>query len=142
MKPELIQNNLSKIALIIVGLLMSIAIYAGERTQIKVLVTDEKNQPLTEVMASIRSIKSTKVIKSEQCNTNGNLTIENIKKGKYMILINKVDFSSCLVATFEITEVKNQPVEITVIFHSTKIENSNLSMLGAIKINTQIEPIL
>jgi hypothetical protein len=116
-------------------IISSFSLYAGEKTQINVKVTDSNQKPVSGVIASIRKLNSIDVLKTVSNEDGGQLILDRIKKGKYIILISKNDFTNAVVASFEITEIDKQPVEISVVFGAKESFDPNLSFTGA----TQIE---
>lgn len=138
MKTRSFKSSLYKLFAVVAMMALASTLFATERTQIHVKVTDEQNQPIFGVMASLRSLKSASVIQSISCDSAGSVVLEKVKRGKYMILINNSDLSNAIVASFEITKVEATPVEITVKFHKRLPQQNLLSLVGAVSIDSSL----
>lgn len=136
MKTNAINKHWCTIALALVMFFGSFSLIASEKTQIHIKVTDSNNQPIHGIMASLRKANSTTVIKSATNEKEEQITLDQIKKGQYVIFICRNDFSNSIVASFEITNIEKQPVEISVIFGEKEIVPSNINLIGATRLET------
>lgn len=136
MKTNAINKYWCKIALAAIMFWGSFSLLASEKTQINIKVTDSNHQLIHGILASLRKANSTTVIQSASNVNEEQITLDKIKKGKYVILICKNDFSNSIVASFEITHIEKQPVEISVTFGEKEINPGNINLMGATLLET------
>lgn len=139
MKTTLIKRQWRVLAFAAAMVFGSLSLYAGEKTQINVSVTDANHQPIAGVMASLRKVNSEYVLKTAVSEQGELMTLDQIKKGKYIILVSRKDFTNAVVASFEITSVNSQPVEIMVTFGEKSGTQDNLTLNGAMPLDAVID---
>src|SRR5215212_1181026 len=93
-------------------------------------ITDENNEPLTGVIAELRSAKDSSLAKASVTDAQGKFSLENVKAGNYFLKTSLLGFTPHTVSvfSFEGTQAKELP-EIKLATSSVTLQEAQVSAI-------------